>query len=80
MGCRYEVIVALIFLNSICGGASGVGDAMVPLDIGPNYPGIVYGMMNCVGNIAGFGAPYLVGYLTHNNVSSYETKIQANQR
>lgn len=34
---------------------------MLPLDLAPNFPGIVQGIVNTMANVSGFAAPFMVG-------------------
>jgi len=39
------------------------------VDLSPNYAGIVLGVSGMIGGMPGFISPFIVGQLTHNNVS-----------
>ena len=41
------------------------------MDLSPNYAGTVMGVVNMVGNVTGFIAPYIVGTIINGNVSHH---------
>lgn len=69
VGCNYNVVLALMFVNCVCVGFSGGGDALLCLDIAHKYAGTLQGVLGSVSALAGVLAPLLVGLATEKNVS-----------
>jgi len=71
-GCHAELAVLLFAL------AAGLNLLTVPgcksgtMDIAPDYSGIVFAVANTMGNIPGFVAPTVVGFLLTDYSSSYQ--------
>ena len=59
----------IIFVVSLimCGG-SEASNGINATDLGPNFAGTLYGLVNIMGSIPSFLAPMIVGALTKNNV------------
>merc|ERR1712071_581554 len=58
--------VAIVVLFTACIGINGAaysGFSCNHLDIAPNHAGILMSILNTFGNICGFLAPYLVGFM-----------------
>lgn len=56
--------VALTLNGAVTAGYLGNG-----LDIGPNFSGTIFGMANTGSSIGGWVSAWMVGELTHENVS-----------
>jgi len=61
--CEAELAVFLFAIAAGCFAVSAAGCKCSMLDIAPDYAGIVFGISNTVGNIPGFIAPTVVGFL-----------------
>ena len=70
VGCNYEVILALIFINCLSLGFTGGGDSMLVLDIAPKFAGTLQGIIGTLGHIGGVVAPLFVATVTNHNVGT----------
>ena len=66
-----DAILAMIFLciSQVGSGLVLQGFSVSPLDIAPKYAGLLFGLSNTAGTVAGILAPITVGLLTENDVS-----------
>lgn len=53
----------------VTNGAVSAGPVANVIDLSPNYAGVVMGIASTVSVFSGFISPYVVGFLTLNNVS-----------
>lgn len=65
--CDWVAAYMMLLLSNTCAGVLYGGDAVLPIDLAPDFAGAVMGLTNCVSNTAGIFAPLVVGYLTENN-------------
>lgn len=65
--CNWVVAYVMLLLSNTCAGVLYGGDAVLPIDLAPDFAGAVMGLTNCISNTAGIFAPLVVGYLTENN-------------
>lgn len=62
------IFTAQLFLNgAVTAGYLGNG-----LDIAPNFSGTIFGMANTLSSLGGFLSSFMVGSLTHHDVSGTE--------
>ncbi|XP_064630117.1 sialin-like isoform X2 [Lineus longissimus] len=59
-----SLAVAMLSIGVACCGAFFSGYVINPVDIGPRYSGIIFGISNTLASATGFAAPYMVGVLT----------------
>lgn len=69
---RTLAIICFMMCGSLNGAVYG-GFLINPIDISPNYAGVLEGLVNGISNIAGFGAPYVAGLILNSEVISYYT-------
>lgn len=70
---RTLAIVCFMLCGSLNGAVYG-GFIINPIDISPNYAGVLEGVINGISNVAGFGAPYVAGLILDSEVGqSYES-------
>ncbi|XP_017019656.1 putative inorganic phosphate cotransporter [Drosophila kikkawai] len=65
-GCNRILVVALF---TLCMGTMGTyyaGMKLTPLDMSPNYAGVLMAISNGIGSLTGVITPYLVGVMTPN--------------
>jgi ACS family sodium-dependent inorganic phosphate cotransporter-like MFS transporter 5 len=63
--CTNAVLaVGLLSVGVAACGAFFSGYVINPVDIGPRYSGIIFGISNTLASATGFAAPYMVGVLT----------------
>ncbi|XP_054930211.1 sialin-like [Dermacentor andersoni] len=77
--CNWVAAYVALLLSNTCAGILYGGDAVLPIDLAPDfagkcchnifflYLGAVMGLTNCISNTAGIFAPLVVGYLTESN-------------
>lgn len=65
--CNWVAAYVMLLLSNTCAGVLYGGDAVLPIDLAPDFAGAVMGLTNCISNTAGIFAPLVVGYLTENN-------------
>ncbi|XP_023248638.1 putative inorganic phosphate cotransporter [Copidosoma floridanum] len=65
-GCDVVLAVVLVTVGLTLTGSSLIGIKVNVLDLSPNHAGVLMGIQNGVGALAGIAAPYTVGVLTPN--------------
>lgn len=65
-GCNRVAVVAMFTIGMGMMGTFYSGIKANSLDIAPNYAGVIMGLANGTGSIAGTIGPYIVGVLTPN--------------
>lgn len=68
-GCDRVIVVVLFTLAMGFMGTFYPGMKVNPLDLSPNYAGILMAITNGIGAIAGIIVPYVVGVMTPNVIA-----------
>ncbi|CAL8109499.1 unnamed protein product [Orchesella dallaii] len=68
-GCNRWLAVVCYIMSGMISGAMVCGAFINPMDISPNFSGVIEGAINCISNVAGFGAPYLAGLILYTEPS-----------
>ena len=69
VGCHDTFLAVGLFTLALgFSGLSMSGYNVNHLDISPRYAGILLGITNCAATIPGIVGPYVVGFLTNNEV------------
>ena len=75
IGCSSEAAVAVLAIASGLIGSCNSGPCINDMDIAPTFAGLLSGITNTGGTIAGIFAPMVVGVITENEVCYYDTVI-----
>ncbi|XP_017779299.1 PREDICTED: sialin-like [Nicrophorus vespilloides] len=67
VGCNRMWAVAFMSLALGFNGAATITNLQNAQDLAPNFAGTIYGIINMTGNMAGFLAPLIAGYVTQEN-------------
>ena len=69
VGCDHTTLAVVLFSLALSSSALNMSSYNVNhLDIAPRYAGVLMGITNTAGTIPGMIGPYVVGYLTDNEV------------
>lgn len=68
-GCNAWIAVTCISIGTTIHGAVSTGPLATVIDLSPNFSGVILGITGMIACWPGFISPYIVGYLTLNNVS-----------
>lgn len=69
VGCDHTTLAVVLFSLALGITALNMSSYNVNhLDIAPRYAGVLMGITNTAGTIPGIVGPYVVGYLTNNEV------------
>ena len=71
LGCDPTLFIVILCLTTAFDGFRGSGLGVNLIDIAPNYAGATMGVVNTAGNIMGFVAPFIVGLLLSEGVSTF---------
>lgn len=66
--CNSLFAVTVIMLSLGLNGACTLTNLQNCQDLAPNFAGTLYGLINCIGSITGFLAPFVTSLLTEKRV------------
>ena len=76
VGCDDTTLAVVLFSLALGMSALNTSSYNVNhLDIAPRYAGVLMGITNSAATIPGMVGPYVVGYLTNNEVSYFDLKF-----
>merc|ERR1719357_2200277 len=67
VGCDRTLAIVWLCISMGLNAACYSGFTSNTIDLSPNYAGTVMGVLNMVGNVAGFVTPYIVGTIINGN-------------
>ena len=73
IGCFSHAAVAVLAIASGLIGSCNSGPCINDMDIAPTFAGLLSGITNTGGTVAGIFAPIVVGVITENEVCYYKT-------
>jgi MFS family permease len=62
-GCNVIFLQCILFSQAICSGFAAASDVSLPAEMTKNYPAFCYSVVNTVGILGGFLAPWLSGII-----------------
>ncbi|KAL1129024.1 hypothetical protein AAG570_013556 [Ranatra chinensis] len=66
-GCNKVLVTSFFIIGMGLMGAYIPSVTIIPMDMSPNYTGVLIGFSGCISSISGIFVPYIIGLLTPNN-------------